>query len=77
MALTEGANILRIAERITDQLSDSDTDSEKELKQVDKEKVSHEEGISVAASRHGHTEKMTEKEAEALSKKLIEDAMKH
>ena len=77
MALTEGANILRIAERITDQLSDSDTDSEQDLKQADKAKVSHEEDISVAASRHGHTEKMTEKEAEALSKKLIEDAMKH
>ncbi len=76
MALTEGANILRIAERITEQLSDeeSDTnDSQVESSARDKQ----EESISIAASRHGHTSNMTEAEAEALSKKLIEDAMKH
>ena len=74
MALTEGANILRIAERITDQLSDSEDDSEIEPSQSNEEK--HEESISVAASRHGHTDKMSQQEAEELSKKLIEEAMK-
>ncbi len=77
MALTEGANILRIAERITDQLSESD---DGEIMSADSDsnmsKSLHEESISVAASRHGHAENMTEKEAEDLSKKLIEDAMK-
>jgi acyl carrier protein len=77
MALTEGANILRIAERITDHLSDAELDVENDSKQSDKVNVAHEESISVAASRHGHAGNMTEKEAEALSKKLIEDAMKH
>ena len=75
MALTEGANILRIAERITEKLSDEDiTDDESTAESV---KGQHEENISVAASRHGHAANMTEAEAEALSKKLIEDAMKH
>ncbi len=75
MALTEGANIQRIAEKITDQLAgasdDEDASSPKE-NQVDK----HQEDISIAASRHGHKENMTNDESEALSKKLIEDAMK-
>ncbi|MEH6455853.1 MAG: acyl carrier protein, partial [Cocleimonas sp.] len=76
MALTEGANIIRIAERITEQLSDEETDSN-DSSESDKAKEKHEESISVAASRHGHSANMTEAEAEALSKKLIEDAMKH
>ncbi len=75
MALTEGANIQRIAEKITDQLAGASDDdgisSEKE-----QQKNKRQENISIAASRHGHTENMTEDEAEALSKKLIEDAMK-
>ena len=74
MALTEGANILRIAERITNQLSDSEDDSEIEHSQSNEER--HEESISVAASRHGHRDKMSQQEAEELSKKLIEEAMK-
>ncbi|WP_299876191.1 type I polyketide synthase [uncultured Cocleimonas sp.] len=77
MALTEGANILRIAERITEQLSESDDDSMGADSDLANNKSTHEESISVAASRHGHAENMTEKEAEELSKKLIEDAMKH
>ena len=76
MALTEGANILRIAERITEKLSDEDLDAKDQIKN-DTEKDKHDESISVAASRHGHAANMTEAEAEALSKKLIEDAMKH
>ncbi len=76
MALTEGANILRIAERITEQLSSLDDDAMSDDSQSETSKTAHEEGISVAASRHGHAENMTEKEAEELSKKLIEDAMK-
>ena len=74
MALTEGSNILRIAERITDQLSDSEHESEQS--DTETQQDTHHENISVAASRHGHAETMTEKEAEALSKKLIEEAMK-
>ena len=70
MALTEGANIQRIAERITEQLSG--IDDGQEAKEVDQ----HKENISIAASRHGHTEKMTEEEAAALSKQLIEEASK-
>ncbi len=77
MALTEGANILRIAERITDHLSDEELDVENDSKQSDKVNIAHEESISVAASRHGHAKNMTEKEAETLSKKLIEDAIKY
>jgi len=73
MALTEGANILRIAERITDQLSDS---SNAEDDSTDMKQDEHQENISIAASRHGHTETMSQDEAEALSKKLIDDAMK-
>ena len=76
MALTEGSNISRIAERITEQLSDSELDND-EVSSEEKSKEKHEENISVAASRHGHASNMTEAEAEALSKKLIEDAMKH
>jgi len=76
MALTEGANIIRIAERITEQLSADDSDNNDSLEK-DSAKEKHEENISVAASRHGHAANMTEAEAEALSKKLIEDAMKH
>lgn len=75
MALTEGANILRIAERITEKLSTEDS-GDSEIG-TDNAKDKHEENISVAASRHGHAANMTEVEAEALSKKLIEDAMKH
>jgi len=71
MALTEGANIQRIAERITEQLVGVDS-SETDTSKVDENK----EGISVAASRHGHAEQMTEKETAELSKKLLEDAMK-
>ena len=71
MALTEGANIQRIAERITEQLAGVDS-SETDTSNVDENKDS----ISMAASRHGHTEQMTEKETAELSKKLIEDAMK-
>ena len=75
MALTEGANILRIAERITEKLSVVDTDHDSSSDAIEKEH--HEDNISMAASRHGHAANMTEAEAEALSKKLIEDAMKH
>ncbi len=72
MALTEGANIIRIAERITSQLSDSgDVSDENNQSQDD-----HQESISVAASRHGHSGDMSQKEAEELSKKLIDDAIK-
>jgi len=71
MALTEGANIQRIAERITAQLSSSDGSGAESAE----EKHAHQDDISIAAARHGHNEKMTEDEAEALSKKLIEDAM--
>ncbi len=73
MALTEGANIQRIAERITAQLSSVDESGAAESTE---EKHAHQDDISIAAARHGHNEKMTEDEAEALSKKLIEDAMK-
>ena len=74
MALTEGSNIIRIAARITEQLSDDEIEvNESKERAVDK----HEENISIAASRHGHSANMSEAEAEALSKKLIEDAMKH
>ncbi len=75
MALTEGANIQRIAERITAQLSSAD---ESGVADSSEEKHAHQDDISIAAARHGHghNEKMTEDEAEALSKKLIEDAMK-
>ncbi len=73
MALTEGANIQRIAERITEQLVTSG--SETEAKVID-EQDKHRENISVAASRHGHAEKMTEEETTALSQKLIEEAQK-
>ncbi|MCL4114250.1 UNVERIFIED_CONTAM: hypothetical protein GTU68_038127 [Idotea baltica] len=76
MALTEGSNISRIAERITEQLSDDELDAD-EVSVEAKSKEKHDENISVAASRHGHSSNMTEAEAEALSKKLIEDAMKH
>ena len=72
MALTEGANIQRIAERITEQLVGSANESES-TREVDDE---HKEGISIAASRHGHAEYMTEKDTAELSKKLIEEAMK-
>ena len=72
MALTEGANIQRIAERITDQLSDTDGDDEASPSQHDE----HKDSISIAASRHGHSEEMSQQEAEDLSKKLIEEAMK-
>ncbi len=72
MALTEGANILRIAERITDQLSDSDEQQDDTVNVETKQQ----EDISVVASRHGHTDDMSQQEAQALSKKLIEDAMK-
>jgi acyl transferase domain-containing protein/acyl carrier protein len=72
MALTEGANIQRIAERITAQLSSADESGNKNTE----EKHAHQDDISIAAARHGHNEKMTEDEAEALSKKLIADAMK-
>jgi len=71
MALTEGANIQRIAERITEQLAGVNS-SETDTSKVDENK----ERISMAASRHGHTEQMTEKETAELSKKLIEDAMR-
>jgi len=75
MALTEGANIQRIAERITDQLSDSGVEqgSDKAEENIIN---NNQDNISIAASRHGHTDKMTQDEAETLSKKLIEDAMK-
>jgi len=76
MALTEGANILRIAERITEKLSDEELESN-EILSVEGDKEKHDENISVAASRHGHAANMTEAEAEALSKRLIKDAMKH
>jgi len=72
MALTEGANIQRIAERITDQLAVSDSGQETASEPAE----SHKESISVVASRHGHSESMTQEDAEQLSKKLIEDAMK-
>ena len=72
MALTEGANIQRIAERITAQLSSVDESGTNNAE----EKHAHQDDISIAASRHGHNEKMTVEEAEALSKKLIADAMK-
>ncbi|MEE9444156.1 MAG: beta-ketoacyl reductase, partial [Cocleimonas sp.] len=75
MALTEGANIQRIAERITAQLSSSDDET---VSSETKETHAHQDDISIAAARHGHGKdgKMTHEEAEALSKKLIEDAMK-
>ena len=76
MALTEGANILRIAERITEKLAVDESDDDITMKSDDV-KSGHEENISMAASRHGHAANMTEAEAEALSKRLIEDAMKH
>ena len=57
-------------------LSDDDIDSN-DSSVEDRAQVKHEESISVAASRHGHAANMTVAEAEALSKKLIEDAMKH
>lgn len=83
MALTEGANIQRIAERITAQLSSSDSGSNAgsdtdSASSEQKEKHAHQDDISIAAARHGHGKdgKMTQDEAEALSKKLIEDAMK-
>ena len=76
MALTEGANITRIAERITAQLSDDELEND-DSSALENTKAKQDDSILVAASRHGHTEKMTEAEAEALSKKLIEDAMKH
>ncbi len=75
MALTEGANIQRIAERITDQLSDS-SDGGAEQNSVADKTSEHHEDISIAASRHGHTGSISQDEAEELSKKLIEDAMK-
>ena len=77
MALTEGANISRIAERITEQLSSSDSDDANISSSNETSSSSSEQDdISIAASRHGHTEKMTQDEAETLSKKLIEDAIK-
>ena len=72
MALTEGANIVRIAERITDQLSGPENEQDDSLVQGNK----NQQDIAVAASRHGHSDNMTEKELEDLSKKLIEDAIK-
>ena len=75
MALTEGANIQRIAEKITDQLAGSD-DEQADTASAKSAEDKHQEDISVAAFRHGHTENMTQDEAETLSKKLIEDAMK-
>jgi len=74
MALTEGANIQRIAERITTQLSSSDEEGDTK---VSDDKIAHQDDISIAAARHtAQDESMTQEEAEALSKKLIEDAMK-
>jgi acyl transferase domain-containing protein/NADPH:quinone reductase-like Zn-dependent oxidoreductase/acyl carrier protein len=78
MALTEGANIQRIAERITDQLSGTDVEDETQNGTGDTTsslEVEHHDDISIAASRHGHTDKLSQDEAEELSKKLIEDAM--
>ncbi|MEE9325724.1 MAG: SDR family NAD(P)-dependent oxidoreductase [Cocleimonas sp.] len=72
MALTEGANINRIAQRITEQLCESDTEQDETTDQKDQ----HQQEISIAASRHGQSDHMTEKEVEELSKKLIEDAIK-
>ena len=74
MALTEGANIQRIAERITEQLAGVDS-SETDTRKPD-EHDEHKENISITASRHGHSEHMTEKEAVELSTQLIEDAIK-
>ena len=75
MALTEGANIQRIAEKITDQLAGA-SDDDNASSVIEQQKDKHQEDISIAASRHGQTENMSNDEAEALSKKLIEDAMK-
>jgi len=80
MALTEGANILRIAERITDQLSNTDNQEDAAGTSIDTQsssinKIEHQDDISIAASRHGHTDKLSQDEAEELSKKLIEDVM--
>ena len=72
MALTEGANIQRIAERITEQLSNDNQDESDTVAPQNE----HKDNISIAASRHGHSEDMSQKEAEELSKKLIEEAMK-
>ncbi len=83
MALTEGANILRIAERITAQLApDDDTqsaangvrDKRNEADSQDKNAL-HKDDISIAAARHGHTKDVTQDDAEKLSRSLIEDAM--
>ena len=71
MALTEGANIQRIAERITEQLVGTDS-GVSNADQPDE----HRESISIAASRHGHAEHMTEEESAKLSRQLIEDAIK-
>jgi acyl carrier protein len=76
MALTEGANILRIAERITDQLSGSDADQQHDVtKAATPGDSKHQENISIAAARHGHSQDVTQAEAEKLSRSLIEDAM--
>jgi NADPH:quinone reductase-like Zn-dependent oxidoreductase/acyl carrier protein/short-subunit dehydrogenase/SAM-dependent methyltransferase len=72
MALTEGANINRIAQRITEQLCEPDSEKAETSNQKDQ----HQQEISIAASRHGQSDHMTEKEVEELSKKLIEDAIK-
>jgi NADPH:quinone reductase-like Zn-dependent oxidoreductase/short-subunit dehydrogenase/acyl carrier protein len=76
MALTEGANILRIAQRITDQLSSSEVEQQDDVKKAPTGGESkHQENISIAAARHGHTQDVTQVEAEKLSRSLIEDAM--
>lgn len=78
MALTEGANILRIAERITDQLASDDIDQGSTQAEEDAEKgseLSHQENISIAAARHGHSQDVTQEDAAKLSRSLIDDAI--
>ena len=76
MALTEGANILRIAQRITDQLSTDDADQQDDVtKATTAGDSKQQENISIAAARHGHSQDVTQVEAEKLSRSLIEDAM--
>ena len=74
MALTEGANIVRIAERITAQLIPDDG-SQTEIDENTQKAQSKEDDISIAAARHGHTKDVSQEDAETLSRSLIEDAM--
>ena len=74
MALTEGATISRIAERICGQLLTSDNETDVAKDTSTSKQTQHEEAVAIAAARH--TEDIDTDELEKITKALDEESKK-